>query len=74
MRKNLYSARKLAGKTQKEISKRLGISEVYYRKIEAGDRTGSVHIWDGLEKLLKTPQQILRADSMRVQQAERKDN
>ena len=74
MRKNLLNARKLTGKTQKEIAKNLGISEVYYRKIEAGERTGSVHIWDSLEKLLKTPQQILRTDSIRVQHAAEKTN
>lgn len=51
VRTNLCNARKAKGMTQREMSKVLGISEVYYRKIEAGDREGRGKLWDNLEAL-----------------------
>ena len=41
MRKNLQSARKAAGLTQQAMADKLGISERYYRFIEAGTRDGA---------------------------------
>lgn len=62
MRTKLYNARKSKGITQKEMAKILGISEIYYRKIEAGDREGRSEIWDNLETLLEIHQRQLRTN------------
>lgn len=74
MRANLIQARNLAGLTQKAVAEVLGITIRHYQRIEAGDCAGRVHTWDALEKLLKTPQQILRADNLRVLQTAEKNN
>jgi len=60
MRKNLQAARKAAGLTQQAIADKLGISLVYYQKIEAGDRTGDFTIWDDLEDITGIHQRKLR--------------
>ena len=60
MRKNLQEARKAKGMTQKQVAEYLGISERYYRFIEAGDRGGDFEVWDTLEDLLGVHQRILR--------------
>lgn len=60
MRKNLKAARKAAGLTQQALADRLGISLIYYQKIEAGDRTGDFSIWDDLEDITGIHQRILR--------------
>lgn len=60
MRGNLRKARMAAGMTQQQVADELGITLVYYQKIEAGDRTGSFDIWDSLEDLLKIHQRTLR--------------
>lgn len=60
MRENLRNARKAAGLTQKQVAERLGISERYYRFIEAGSRGGDFEIWDDLEDLFGIHQRILR--------------
>ena len=60
MRENLKRARKEAGMTQQQVADRLGISLVYYQKIEAGDRTGDFWIWDTLEDITGVHQRILR--------------
>ena len=56
----MKNARKAAGLTQKQVAERLGISERYYRFIEAGSRGGDFEIWDDLEDLFGIHQRILR--------------
>ena len=60
MRKNLKEARQKAGMTQKQVAEYLGISERYYKQIEAGQRTGDFTLWDKLEDLLMIHQRKLR--------------
>ena len=62
MRQILKQAREQAGATQKEIANKLGVSEVYYRFIEAGSREGKGWLWDELEALFGIPQRQLRED------------
>ena len=55
MRKNLKEARQKAGMTQQEVADKIGISLVYYQKIEQGSRTGDFEIWDvRLNKIIST--------------------
>ena len=60
MRKNLKEARQKAGMTQQQMADKLGISERYYRFIEAGTRVGDFEIWDALEDLFNIHQKLLR--------------
>ena len=60
MREQLKKARKNAGLTQQAIADKLGISLVYYQKIEKGDRTGDFYIWDTLEDITGIHQRVLR--------------
>lgn len=60
MRKNLKEARKKAGLTQQAMADKLGISLVYYQKIEAGNRTGDFTLWDMLEDITGIHQRRLR--------------
>lgn len=60
MRDNLKNARKAAKLTQQTMADKLGISLVYYQKIEAGDRTGDFTIWDDLEDITGIHQRKLR--------------
>lgn len=60
MRQNLKHARKAAGFTQQQMADELGISLVYYQKIEAGHRTGDFYIWDTLEDITGIHQRKLR--------------
>ncbi len=60
MRKNLKEARQKAGMTQQEVADKIGISLVYYQKIEQGSRTGDFEIWDSLEDLFNVHQRKLR--------------
>lgn len=60
MRHNLQAARKAADLTQQAVADKLGITERYYRYIEAGKRDGDFEIWDTLEDLLGIHQRILR--------------
>ncbi len=60
MREKLKAARKAAGLTQQNMADRLGISLVYYQKIEQGTRTGDFYIWDTLEDITGVHQRILR--------------
>lgn len=60
MRNNLKNARKAAGLTQQAMADKLGISLVYYQKIEAGTRTGDFYIWDTLEDITGIHQRTLR--------------
>lgn len=59
-RDNLKEARQKAGMTQKQVAEYLGISERYYRQIEAGQRTGDFELWDSLEDLFSIHQRLLR--------------
>lgn len=59
-RENLKNARKAAGMTQQQMADKLGISLVYYQKIEAGDRTGDFTLWDTLEDITGIHQRKLR--------------
>ena len=63
MRRILKNARKAAGLTQQQTADKLGISLVYYQKIEAGERTGDFAIWDDLEDLMGIHQRELRKQS-----------
>jgi len=63
MRENLKAARRAAGMTQQATADKVGISLVYYQKIEAGDRTGDFTIWDDFEDLFGIHQRILRETS-----------
>lgn len=60
MRENLRKARKEKGLTQQNVADHLGISLVYYQKIEQGTRTGDFEIWDSLEDLFNVHQIALR--------------
>lgn len=60
MRKLLKKARQDAGLTQQQMADRLGISLVYYQKIEQGSRTGEFYIWDTLEDITGVHQRKLR--------------
>lgn len=60
LRENLKRARKEKGLTQQQTADLLGIGLRYYQKIEAGDRTGDIKIWDALEDILGKHQRILR--------------
>lgn len=60
MRENLKKARREAGLTQQQMADKLGISLVYYQKIEQGSRTGDFYIWDTLEDITGVHQRILR--------------
>lgn len=59
-RNNLKEARQKAGMTQKQVAEYLGISERYYKQIEAGQRTGDFTLWDMLEDLFEVHQRQLR--------------
>ena len=60
MRRELKKARIQAGLTQERLAEKLGISLVYYQKIEAGERIGSFKIWDALEDITGIHQRTLR--------------
>ncbi len=60
MRESLKKARKEAGMTQQQVADKLGISLVYYQKIEAGERTGDFRLWDELEDITGIHQRKLR--------------
>lgn len=60
VRKYLKEARQKAGMTQQQVTDQLGISLVYYQKIEQGSRTGDFEIWDALEDLFNLHQRELR--------------
>lgn len=59
-RETLKNARRKAGMTQQQVADALGISLVYYQKIEAGSRTGDFVLWDMLEDITGIHQRKLR--------------
>lgn len=59
-RERLRRERVKSGCTQQRVADELGISERYYRSIEAGDRTGCFEIWDALEDMFGVHQRVLR--------------
>ena len=59
-RENLKATRKAAGMTQQQVAEKLGISEIGYRQIESGKRTGTIKTWDELEDLFNIHQRKLR--------------
>ncbi len=70
MRENLKAARTEKKMTQQQVADALGISLVYYQKIERGDRTGDYWIWDMLEDITSIHQRKLReiADTHHVRE------
>ncbi len=62
MRNILRQARIDAGQLQRQTAEAVGISERYYRSLEAGSREGKCTVWDKLEELFKIPQKELRKD------------
>jgi len=60
MRKNLQSARKAAGLTQRQVAEYLHVSERHYKFMESGHTTGNVDLWDKLEDLFNVHQRVLR--------------
>lgn len=73
MRENLKKARQSLGLTQQAMADKVGISLVYYQKIEAGNRTGDFAIWDTLEDITGIHQRKLReiSDNHRAQEGNR---
>lgn len=62
MREKLIEKRKSLGLTQVELSKKLGISEVYVRKLESGGRNPSVSTMLKFETLYGVPMKELFPD------------
>jgi transcriptional regulator with XRE-family HTH domain len=60
MRPNLKQARIDKGMTQQQVADYLDIGVRYYQKIESGDRTGDIRLWDDLEDLFSIHQRMLR--------------
>lgn len=60
MRPNLKQARLDKGMTQQQVADHLDIGVRYYQKIESGDRTGDIRLWDDLEDLFSIHQRMLR--------------
>lgn len=60
MRPNLKQARLDKGMTQQQVADYLDIGVRYYQKIESGDRTGDIRLWDDLEDLFSIHQRVLR--------------
>lgn len=60
MRPNLKQARLDKGMTQQQVANHLDIGVRYYQKIESGDRTGDIRLWDDLEDLFSIHQRMLR--------------
>ena len=60
MRERLKAERINRGWTQKEVAEKLGMSEIGYRQIESGTRTGRIETWDALEDMFGVHQRKLR--------------
>lgn len=62
MRKRLIEERSKRGWTQKQVSERLGLSEVYVRKIERGTRNPGRETMLKFETLYSVPDRLLFPD------------
>lgn len=62
MREKLVEQRKLLDLTQVKLAKILGISEVYVRKLESGERNPSIALMLKFEKLYKVSMKELFPD------------
>ncbi len=60
MREKLKQARQAAGMTQQQVADEIGVTLVYYQKIESGERVGRCSMWDRLEDMFNVHQRILR--------------
>jgi len=59
-RESLKQARKDKGMTQQAVADYVPMDVGYYKKIESGERLGSIAIWDKLEDLFSIHQRELR--------------
>ncbi|MBR8663489.1 helix-turn-helix transcriptional regulator [Bacillus paralicheniformis] len=66
MRKRLIEERFKRGWTQKQVSERLGLSEVYVRKIERGTRNPGRETMLKFETLYSVPDRLLFPDLFQV--------
>ncbi|WP_195257786.1 helix-turn-helix transcriptional regulator [Bacillus paralicheniformis] len=66
MRKRLIEERCKRGWTQKQVSERLGLSEVYVRKIERGTRNPGRETMLKFETLYSVPDRLLFPDLFQV--------
>lgn len=63
MRNILRGARTMLELTQEQMAEKVGISAIYYQKIEEGTRTGNFKIWDTLEDITGIHQRKLRENA-----------
>jgi len=63
MRAILRGARNMLELTQEKMAEKVGISAIYYQKIEEGTRTGNFEIWDKLEDITGIHQRKLRENT-----------
>ena len=63
MRAILRGARNMLELTQEKMAEKVGISSIYYQKIEEGTRTGNFEIWDKLEDITGIHQRKLRENT-----------
>lgn len=64
MRENLKAARKAAGLTQQQMADKTNVGLRHYKKVESGEITGSVSLWDNIEDILGTNQRFLRENHL----------
>ncbi|MGO4899828.1 helix-turn-helix transcriptional regulator [Bacillus sp. GM2] len=66
MRKRLIEERSKKGWSQKQVSERLGLSEIYVRKIERGTRNPGRETMLKFEMLYSVPDRLLFPDLFQV--------
>lgn len=59
-REKLKAARVAKGMTQQQVADSLGISLRHYQRMESGEITGFVELWDELEDMFSIHQRELR--------------
>lgn len=59
-REKLKAARVAKGMTQQQVADSLGISLRHYQRMESGEITGFVELWDKLEDMFSIHQRELR--------------
>ena len=62
MRINLKNARKQKGMTQQQVADYIPMDVGYFKKIEYGERLGSIQMWDKFEDLFNINQRVLRVN------------